>query len=88
VTRILVGELAEDLSQIQQNKGRPFQEPLTTREKEVMKMVSEGKSNNEIATLLNISVRTVENHRANIMRKLKLKKTADLVRYAIKEGLV
>ena len=88
VTRILVGELEEDLSQIQQNKGQPFQEPLTTREKEVMKMVSEGKSNNEIATLLNISVRTVENHRANIMRKLKLKKTADLVRYAIKEGLV
>ena len=88
VTRILVGELEEDLSQIQQNKGQPFQEPLTTREKEVVKMVSEGKSNNEIAALLNISVRTVENHRANIMRKLKLKKTADLVRYAIKAGLV
>jgi DNA-binding CsgD family transcriptional regulator len=51
-------------------------------------MVSEGKSNGETAALLNISVRTVENHRANIMKKLKMKKTADLVRYAVKEGLV
>ena len=88
VTRILAGELAEDLSQIYQGNIQPFQELLTTREREVLKMVSEGKSNNEIAVFLSISVRTVENHRANIMRKLKLKKTADLVRYAITEGLV
>jgi len=88
VTRILAGELAEDLSQIYQGNIQPFQELLTTREREVLKMVSEGKSNNEIAAFLSISVRTVENHRANIMRKLKLKKTADLVRYAITEGLV
>ena len=88
VTRILAGELAEDLSQIYQGNRPISQEPLTTREREVLKMVSEGKSNNEIAALLSISVRTVENHRANIMKKLKLKKTADLVRYAVKEGLV
>jgi DNA-binding NarL/FixJ family response regulator len=88
VTHILAGELAEDLSQIYRRKSPIPQEPLTTREREVLKMVSEGKSNNEVAGLLNISVRTVENHRANIMKKLKLKKTADLVRYAVKEGLV
>jgi DNA-binding NarL/FixJ family response regulator len=88
VTRILAGELAEDLSQIYQGKRPIPKEPLTIREREVLKMVSEGKSNNEIATLLSISVRTVENHRANIMRKLKLKKTADLVRYAVQEGLI
>lgn len=88
VTRILSGELAEDLSQIYRGKRPVPREPLTTREREVLKMVSEGKSNNETANLLNISVRTVENHRANIMKKLKLKKTADLVRYAVKEGLV
>jgi DNA-binding NarL/FixJ family response regulator len=88
VTRILAGELAEDLSQIYRGKKPIPQEPLTTREREVLKMVSEGKSNNDIAALLSISVRTVENHRANILRKLKLKKTADLVRYAVKEGLV
>ena len=88
VTRILAGELAEDFSQIYQGKIRTLQEPLTTREREVLKMVSEGKSNNDIAALLSISARTVENHRANIMRKLKLKKTADLVRYAIQKGFV
>jgi DNA-binding NarL/FixJ family response regulator len=88
VTRILAGELADDLSQIYQGKKPVPNEPLTTREREVLKMVSEGKSNNEIAALLSISVRTVENHRANIMKKLKLKKTADLVRYAVKEGFV
>ncbi len=88
VTQILAGELAEDLSQIYLGKRPIPQEPLTTREREVLKMVSEGKSNNEIAALLSISVRTVENHRANIMKKLKMKKTADLVRYAVKEGLV
>ena len=88
VTRILSGELAEDLSQIYQGKRPIPQESLTIREREVLKMISEGKSNNETANLLNISVRTVENHRANIMKKLKLKKTADLVRYAVKEGLV
>jgi DNA-binding NarL/FixJ family response regulator len=88
VTRILAGELAEDLSQIYQGKSPIPREPLSTREREVVKMVSEGKSNNEIGTLLSISVRTVENHRANIMKKLKLKKTADLVRYAVKEALV
>jgi DNA-binding NarL/FixJ family response regulator len=88
VTRILAGELAEDLSQMYQGKSPILQEPLTTREREVLKMVSEGKSNNETAALLGISVRTVENHRANIMKKLKLRKAADLVRYAVKEGLV
>jgi DNA-binding NarL/FixJ family response regulator len=88
VTRILAGELAEDLSQIYLGKRPIPQESLTTREREVLKMVSEGKSNNETAALLSISVRTVENHRANIMKKLKLKKTADLVRYAVKEGLI
>jgi DNA-binding NarL/FixJ family response regulator len=88
VTRILAGELAEDLSQIYMGKRPIIRESLTTREREVLKMVSEGKSNNEISALLSISVRTVENHRANIMKKLKLKKTADLVRYALKEGLI
>ena len=77
-----------DYIQRAQGEEKVSFDTLTTREREVLKMVSEGKSNNEIAAFLSISVRTVENHRANIMRKLKLKKTADLVRYAITEGLV
>jgi len=88
ITHSLTGELAEDLSQLYRGDGEIFRAPLTTREREILKLVTEGKSNQEIATLLHISVRTAENHRANIMKKLKLKKTADLVRYAIQQGLV
>ncbi|UCD71798.1 MAG: response regulator transcription factor [Syntrophobacterales bacterium] len=61
-------------------------ECLTTREREVLKLVAEGRSNKEIAALFYISVRTVENHRANIIKKLGLKRTADLVKYAIRRG--
>ncbi len=66
----------------------PFGDPLTTREREVLKLIAEGKSSKDIAALLFISVRTVERHRANIMDKLNLKKTADLVKYAIQKGYV
>ena len=59
---------------------------LTNRETEVLKLIAEGKANKEIADALFISVHTVERHRANIMNKLNLKKTADLVRYAIRKG--
>jgi DNA-binding NarL/FixJ family response regulator len=61
---------------------------LTAREKEIIKLVAEGKSNKGIADMLFISVHTVERHRANIMEKLSLKKTADLVKYAIQKGFV
>ncbi len=59
---------------------------LTAREREVLKLIAEGKSSKEIADLLFISPRTAERHRANIMEKLNLKKTADLVKYAIQKG--
>jgi len=61
-------------------------ERLTIREREVLKLIAEGKSGKEIGDLLFISARTVERHRANIMQKLNVKKTADLVRYAIQKG--
>lgn len=61
--------------------------PLTAREREVLKLVADGLSNKEIAARLRISVRTVENHRASIMRKLDLKSVVDLVKYAIACGL-
>ncbi|MCP5052395.1 MAG: response regulator transcription factor [bacterium] len=88
VSRLLTRELAEDLSNIRAGERVMPAEPLSPREREVLKLVAEGKSNKEIAELLFISTRTVENHRANIMNKLKLKKTADLIRYAIQKGLV
>jgi DNA-binding NarL/FixJ family response regulator len=61
---------------------------LTSREREVVKLIAEGKKNREIADLLCISIRTVENHRANIMKKLKLKNTSELVKYAIRKKYV
>jgi DNA-binding CsgD family transcriptional regulator len=59
---------------------------LTPREREVVKLVAEGKSSREIANLLYISVFTVRRHRESIMKKLNLKNMADLVRYALDHG--
>ena len=63
-------------------------ETLTTREREVLKLVAEGYTNKEIAALLGISVKTVENHRSNMMRKLDLHDRTELARYAVRIGLV
>ncbi|MGD8702100.1 MAG: response regulator transcription factor [Desulfosarcina sp.] len=61
---------------------------LTPREQEIMRMLAEGMPKSEIADRLCISVKTVENHRSNIMRKLDLHSAMDLVRYAAKLGLI
>ena len=78
-------ELADDWEQIRVGFTKPL---LTKREREVLKLIAEGRSNKEIADLLFVSVHTVERHRANIMEKLNLKKTADLVKYAIQKGYI
>jgi DNA-binding NarL/FixJ family response regulator len=63
-------------------------DPLTSRERQVLQLVGEGKSTKEVARLLGISVKTAESHRARLMRKLDIHETASLVRYAIRQGLV
>lgn len=63
-------------------------DPLTAREREVLHLVAEGRTNKEIAHLLAISIKTVETHRSAIMRKLDIHETASLVRYAIRRGLI
>ena len=90
ISPLLSGDLADDWAQTYRAKSKLPYEPdtLTTREREVLKMIAEGKSSKEVADLLFISVRTVERHRANLMDKLGIKKTADLVKYAIQKGYV
>ena len=61
---------------------------LTSREREVIQLVSEGKSNKEVASALGVSVKTVEAHRASVMHKLKLHSASELVRYAIRNKIV
>ncbi len=85
VSPSLSGELTDDWERLLQAFRKPV---LTTREREVLNLIAEGKSNKEIAEHLFISVHTVARHRANIMDKLNLKKTADLVKYAIQKGYI
>ena len=61
---------------------------VTPREREIIQLLAEGKSNKETASALSVSVKTVEAHRANIMRKLRLRSVSDLVRYAIRNKIV
>lgn len=61
---------------------------LTPREKEIVQLLAEGKSNKEAASVLNISVKTVETHRTNIMRKLRFHSVGELVRYAVRNNIV
>jgi DNA-binding NarL/FixJ family response regulator len=82
-------DLTEDWAQALQGKrAQPFEGPLSMREREVLKMIAEGKTSKEIADLLFVSPRTVDRHRANIMDKLQKHKTADLVKYALEKRYV
>jgi DNA-binding NarL/FixJ family response regulator len=63
-------------------------DPLTSRERQVLQLVAEGKTTKEVAQLLGISTKTAESHRTRIMAKLDIHETASLVRYAIRRGLI
>jgi two-component system, NarL family, response regulator NreC len=69
-------------------KARAEADPLSEREREVLRLLALGHTNQEIAKLLFISVRTAETHRAHVMQKLRLSTRAELVRYAIRQGLL
>jgi DNA-binding NarL/FixJ family response regulator len=69
-------------------RGRKVMLELTKREHEVLELVATGKSNQEVADDLFISIKTVETHKTNILEKLGLKNTAELVRYAIKNNII
>lgn len=63
-------------------------DPLSSREREVLQLIAEGKTTKDIAGLLGVSVKTVESHRTRLMEKLDIRQTAGLVRYAIRRGLI
>jgi DNA-binding NarL/FixJ family response regulator len=79
--------LAMQLQQPTPDTGDPYGR-LTPREREIFHLVIEGRTSKEIARKLEISVKTAENHRANILDKLDARNTADLVRYAVRKGLL
>lgn len=88
ITRRLTAELAEDLSHLHKGNGQLPSDPLTMRERSILKLIAEGHTSRMIANLLCISHRTVQNHRFRIMKKLNIKSTADLVKYAIEKAYI
>ena len=83
------GSVSETLlEQFLRSKDEPSATALSHREREVVQLISEGKINKQVAEILNISIKTVETHRSAAMHKLKLRTTADLVRYAVRNNIV
>ena len=88
LSKSVSNEWTPEMIKIYQGGMKPRKETLTTREKEILKLIAEGTASKEIAELLFISIHTVNNHRVNIIKKLNMKKPADLARYAMKEGYI
>jgi DNA-binding NarL/FixJ family response regulator len=81
--------LVEDyMRQMQERAVEDSYELLTTREREVLQLLAEGKNNKDVASLLNLSLYTVETHRSNIFQKLNLHSGAELILYAIRKGVI
>ena len=81
--------LVEDyMRQMQERAVEDSYELLTTREREVLQLLAEGKNNKEVATVLNLSLYTVETHRSNIFQKLNLHSGAELILYAVRKGVI
>jgi two-component system response regulator NreC len=81
--------MVEDyMRELQERQIEDSYELLTTREREVLQLLAEGKSNKEVAAVLNLSLYTVETHRGNILQKLNLHSGAELILYAIRKGVI
>lgn len=85
VSRLL---LEDYMRQLKQRGLEDSYHLLTDREKEVLQLLAEGRSNKEVATVLELGVSTVETHRANLMQKLGLRNTAEIVLYAVRKGVI
>jgi DNA-binding NarL/FixJ family response regulator len=81
--------LVEDyVRQMREQKVEDSYDLLTTREREVLQLLAEGRSNKEVATFLDLSLHTVETHRGHIMQKLNLHSGAEMILYAIRKGVI
>jgi len=81
--------LAEDYVRVLKQKGAvDSYDLLTSREREILQLLAEGRTNKEVATALNISPYTVETHRSHILQKLNLHNSAELVLYAVRKGII
>src|SRR5450755_2868728 len=81
--------LVEDyMRQMQERQVEDSYELLTTREREVLQLLAEGRNNKDVAAMLNLSLYTVETHRGNILQKLNLHSGAELILYAIRKGVI
>jgi DNA-binding NarL/FixJ family response regulator len=90
LSAVITGSLVEDFVRQASTDERPPLSPLqmlTAREQEVLRLLADGKRVKEIAHALNISAKTVESHRQNVMDKLEIHSTIELARYALREGL-
>jgi DNA-binding NarL/FixJ family response regulator len=76
------------LSRVERGEERSSYDLLSEREREILKLIAEGRTNKEIAELLFLSVKTVQAHRANLMRKLGMHDRTELVKYAIRKGII
>lgn len=86
---VISEKLLEDYMRYLQQRGlKDSYDLLTEREKEVLQLLAEGKSNKEVAALLNLSPYTIETHRTHIMQKLNLHNTAEIVLYAVRKGII
>jgi len=85
VSRMLVEDYVR---QLQDRDIEDSYELLTAREREILQLVAEGKSNKDVAAMLNLSPYTVETHRANIMEKLNLHSVPELILYAVRKGVI
>jgi two-component system response regulator NreC len=88
-SRAITDTLLEDYMRVLKQQGLSDSfDLLTPREKEVLQLLAEGKTNKEVAALLDVSPYTIESHRTNLMEKLNVHNTAEIVHYAVRKGLV
>jgi len=85
ISRILVEDY---MRQLEQQHVEDTYELLTAREREILQLLAEGKTNKEVASMLNLSVYTIETHRTHILQKLNLHNVPELILYAVRKGII